>query len=185
MVTKPGGCNTGYFDINGLYSDGCECPDTAYATSCNSATSLGTLAYNDSRTVTSQLPASGNEAAWFAVQFASNNSLSYFPQVRFTQGGGEYVFDVLLNCVGALAYACNTAGDAANATHLTNFSVKTTAGDPGGPGGQCGNNSRTGNCTSPYNLTPAVGNNGFVYVKVYRANTAAVSCNPFTIVFSD
>jgi hypothetical protein len=166
------GCNTGYYDINGAFSDGCECPDTVYGTSCGGATGLGTLNYNDSRTVTSQLPASGSEQAWFVINFPSNGSnpsTAYHPHIALTQGAGEYKFDVQSNCGGALAFTCNTAGDSSNATNLTSFDVQ--------GGGDYGTNT--------YGAVPAVGTNGQVYIKVHRANTSAVSCNPFTLVISD
>jgi hypothetical protein len=192
-----GGCQGGWFDINKTYSDGCECPDTGYSTNCTTATSLTALGYNDSRTVTSQLPASGTEAIWLLVTFPGNNpdpaANTYNPQIRFTQGGGEYVFDVYTNCSNALAHGCGgppPAGqsEAGSPVNLLSYSMIITAGNFYAPsnGGDCSSNHSNGlNCSNPYAPEPAISGNEQVYIKVHRANTSAVSCNPFTLVASD
>jgi hypothetical protein len=188
-----GGCQGGWFDINKTYSDGCECPDAPYGKSCGAATALGAVGYGgvNSKSVTSQLPAAGTEEAWFEVQFPDSNTNppgNYHPHIALTAGGGEYLFDVYSNCSNSLAYGplgCNTGGDVGTPQRLLSWD-DVGGGAFGAPG--CGDNSRpcsTCDCTSPYSVVPNIGTGGQVFIRVFRANTLAVSCNPFTLVASD
>jgi hypothetical protein len=178
-------CQNGWYDVNKVYSDGCECADTIYGLSCAAATSVPSLVAGDVRNLTSTLPASGTEEIWFAITFAQSLGPSYKPHLGFTAGGGEYLFDIYTDCSRHLPQGCFTAGDVSSPVNLTSYDIAVTAGDQGATGGECGNGSVHGNCTPAYSPPPAISSSGVVFVRVHRANTNVVSCNSFTLQVTD
>jgi hypothetical protein len=99
-------CQPGWFDIDGLYVDGCECKAPTASQSCATATNLGTLAagqtINYSDTV---LP--GSEL-YLTVAFTYSDLVH--PRVSVQSStGAPVVFDVLTDCGGG-TFGCGTEG---------------------------------------------------------------------------
>ena len=140
------------------------CPSTtAWGTSCGAASSLGTLSIGGNASATGSLPVANNES-WFSVVFSQNTNLSYHPHVLFTSNpSGEFAFDVLSNCSGAVL----TCPDQSNgpATTQREWEVKYTAGDSTSPG---------------FVPIPSQA----VWIRVYRAAGAA-NCDEYTLSVSN
>jgi len=180
-------CQNGWYDVNKVYSDGCECADTIYGLSCAAATSVPALNAGDVRNLTSVLPATGTEEIWFAITFSTPVGPSYKPHLAFTSNpNNEYLFDLYTNCARSLVQGCSSGGDVSSPVNLTSYDISPTGGDQGSTtGGDCSNRSNTGNCTPPYSPPPAISSNGVVFVRVHRSNTNVVTCNSFTLQVTD
>ncbi|MBN1770443.1 MAG: putative metal-binding motif-containing protein [Deltaproteobacteria bacterium] len=83
-------CNSGYYDTNGTYADGCECAleSTERPGTCNTATSLGTLTDSptSSQTVTGKIH-NATDVDCFSFSgsdVTETNSDSYHVDIRFT-----------------------------------------------------------------------------------------------------
>src|SRR5262249_46987363 len=72
------GCAAGFFNVDGSYSDGCECQDQGGGNACGTATGLGSLALGASVLRSGNLPAAGAED-WYIVTFTGNTSTAYHP----------------------------------------------------------------------------------------------------------
>jgi hypothetical protein len=169
-------CAVGYFDINGTWTDGCECKTTGTSNSCTSPTSIGsgTLALGGTAGYTGNLVPAGEEA-FLTITFSGNTSLSYHPHITMTQGFNEFAFDIYSTCGNALS--CGNEGGSSNG--LTNWEVAYTAGDPNShppPPNQA---------LSNYIPIPAVGNGGTVIIHVYRRSGQPVSCNNYVLAISN
>ncbi len=169
-------CASGWYDIDGQYTDGCECKDLGIGRSCQSATNLGQLPIGGMLSPSGNLPVTGAEN-WFTVQFTGNASPGYHPSVSFsTNKNNEYVFDVVADCSGAQQGCQVESGKTANG--VTAWEVATTGGDFTPPAGQ-------NTPIQTFAATPAVGNGGTVFVRVYRAGGGAPTCNSFTLTISN
>jgi len=172
-------------DVDGIWSDGCECQDDAFAKSCAGATSLGTIGIGQSTSRTGVLPLASEEN-WFVVTFnGARTTNSYHPRITVTSAGGDNIrFDILNGCGGSTLNCPNEGGSAAAVTNWEE--VSNGLGDPNGIG--CGNSTTacnsTCNCTSAYSGMPAVGNNGTVYIRVHRI-TGSPTCNNYSLSVTD
>lgn len=98
------GCNSTYYDIDGIYSNGCECGDDGYSGSCSGANSgssnLGAVSPGGQIVVTGRLPAGGSQDDWFRVNFStSGRPGGGSPTIDFLSNpGGNYKFDIRYSC---------------------------------------------------------------------------------------
>lgn len=159
-------CKAGCADINKVYTDGCECcDDTTAGKSCSAATPLGTnplVVGAAPATATGVLPT--NDGDWYAVTFASENNIAFHALVQLTTGSSEYVFDVIQGGCGGTPINCNDGNSSTGrVTWETSYSGPNPPADPGSPG---------------FQPIPALGT---LYIHVYRANPATMTCNPYTL----
>jgi hypothetical protein len=175
----PGGCSSGFVDVNGTYSDGCECADDGFGKSCGAATGLGNIGIGGSTSKSGVLPLAGEEN-WFQVTFnGSTSNNSYHPHITISSTGGDDVrFDVFNgSSCSAGTLSCPGEGGSA-ATNRTNWEVLAQPGGSAGAPG-CGNttNCNTCNCTSAFTALPFVGT---VYIRVHRVG-GSPTCNSYTV----
>ena len=168
-------CTAGCYDLDGKFSDGCECCDDVYGKSCATATAGGGLSVGAKVVYTGIIgqPTGGD---WFSVTFSGETNIAFHALVQLTTGGGEFVFDVVQGaCVGA-PITCGAEGGNATGrtTWETSYAGPNPAADPASV-------SPTG--ASNFQPIAAVGT---VFVHVYRANASgAATCNPFTLTISE
>jgi hypothetical protein len=163
-------CNAGFYDVDHTFPDGCECADLGNGKTCASPTNVGTIALGASLAKSGNLPVVGMEN-WFQITFAGQGGTTYHPKVALTTNpGNAFVFDVASNCSGG-TQACGTETGVAN--FRTTWEV-TSGGDPAGVGIN----------STPYTPTPAVGTNGTVWVRVYRA-AGNPACDTFILTISN
>lgn len=96
-------CVLGRYDLNGDYTDGCECADDTHGNACTSPTPLGNLTVGSIMTVTGNIVPNGEED-WFSVGFpASGRGPSQGnPQIRLTgPTASNFVLDFFTNCATA------------------------------------------------------------------------------------
>jgi hypothetical protein len=109
-------------------------------------------------------------AAYYKVTFTGNtNQSSYHPTITLTGPVGEFVMDITSNCSTNVSTApplsCNTSGDSSGSAHITTW--ESYYAPPPAPD------------TFPQNTNiPLPGNNGTVYIKVYRTGAlSSANCN--------
>jgi hypothetical protein len=118
-------CNPGQFDVNGTYSDGCECSaGTAGSPVCAAASSLGTIAAGEAASTTGVI-ADGAEA-WFTVNFPSTFRGPVNGNIQLSLTGPSapnFRFDVFTNCTGTTApVATGSATDIVSYTFVDDAS---------------------------------------------------------------
>jgi hypothetical protein len=161
------GCSVGHFDVDGACVDGCECTSAGASQVCAAPSALASLVPGQLTVVTGNLVPFGTEA-YYTVTFNGNTNAAYHPKVVLTGGAaGEFAFDILSNCSGALS-GCGVEGG--NSSGRTTWEVLYTAGDPSQP--------------ANFIPIPPVGNNGTVLIHVYR-KSGPVTCDTFTLTVSD
>jgi len=132
---------------------------------CAGPTPVGALSIGLSTTYTGNLVPLGAEQ-WLSVSFTGNTSTAYHPRIRFTSNpGAAFRFDIVTNCAGTLL-ACGVEGG--NSMAIQDWETSTTAVAPG---------YRT--------PIPPVGSGGTVLVHVYRRAGLPVTCDSYTITFSN
>jgi len=99
------GCNANYYDIDGIYSTGCECGDDGNSGTCSGASSgtsnLGNVAVGQTISPTGRLPAGGSQDDWFRVGFSSTGRgpAQGSPSIQFLSNpGNNYRFDIRYTC---------------------------------------------------------------------------------------
>jgi hypothetical protein len=170
-----GMCKSGYYDIDGMYQNGCECHDLGHSRTCSGATGLGPVPLGAMFQVMGNLPQMGAEN-WFSTTFQGEGDKAYHPKISLAGTGSEFKMDVLSGCPGqGGAMACGE-GNGAVSTGTLAWEVAYSGGDPPGP------NDKEG---KP-NWTPigAVGNGGTVLIRVFRSG-GAVTCDAFTLTISN
>ena len=112
-------CSGGFFDVDTVYSTGCECADEGFGNTCGSAANQGSFFNGDNQNITGKLPVS-NQVDWIQVTFPSNSSRpgGGTPHVHFVSNPqGSHKFDVYLNCGGSQS----SCGDAPDSLGLTEW----------------------------------------------------------------
>ncbi len=139
-------------NVDGAYSDGCECADLGFGKSCGTATVRPTVAVGGTQTTNGNVPAPGEEN-WLAIPFAYTTATSYHPHLTLTPATGTtMLMDVMTGCVtNTTGFACNTAADVSTPQGLLTWDIR-GGGDPGAG-------------TQPYSPTPSVGT---VFVRIYQ-----------------
>jgi hypothetical protein len=162
------GCNFPWVNVDGVYSNGCECQDLQVGENCSTGTFYGTIGVGGSDSRTGNLP-SPSEENWWIIAFAYTNQPNYHPHLNLTSAPGTaMVMDVYSSCgLGAAGFGCNSGGDVANTTGLLSWDVF-GGGDPT-------------NKSSTYSATPSVGT---VYVRI-RQIGGARTCAQYTLSISN
>ena len=161
------GCGAGFFNVDGVCGNGCECQTSATSSACLAPTAIQPLQVGQTRTFTGNLVPAGQEA-WLTVTFNGNTNYGYHPHIQMTAGATEFVFDVLVNCSGG-AISCGFEGG--NSVGKTDWETFYSAGDPNDP---------------PHFIPiPPVGNAGAVLIHVYRRAGKPVSCAGYTLTISN
>ena len=167
-------CQGGYYDENGVYSDGCECQADSVGDSCTAASNApgvigiggGPVAINNN------LTPSATDTDWYVVTFTQGASCSYGPSITVTSGAVEIeVYTTCTGGVGGSPYTC-AAGGNSNQSGLTSwsFNFAQTCGD-----------------TQPIDPTPVLGTfiqqPATIWVRVKPAASAS-GCVPYTVSFA-
>jgi hypothetical protein len=159
-------CKAGCANLDGVYSNGCECcDDTTAGKSCGAATPLGAnpLALGGApATASGVLPT--NDGDWYVVAFGSENNTAFHGHIQLTQNAGEYVFDIIQGGCGGAPLNCGEGGGCTSKTDWEeSYAGPNPAGDPADP---------------TFTPVPTVGT---VYIHVYRANPAMMTCDQYTL----
>ena len=112
-------CNGGFYDVDGFYSSGCECPDDPYGGSCGSSSDFGDVNSGDTVTITGKLPVA-SDSDWLRISFPAGSGRpgGGTPTIIFTaRPSSDYYFDVYYNCSGTAA-VCGSG----SATNRTSYS---------------------------------------------------------------
>jgi hypothetical protein len=154
-------CNAGFFNVDGVCGNGCECPASVTSNQCAAPISpFPAVGLGQTFSYSGNLVPAGNEA-WFIVTFTGNADPSYHPAITLsTNPGNAFQLDVRTNCAGA-TLTCGVEGGVSNGV---------TAWETFRPG------------ANGYNIPiPPVGNNGTVLVRVYRKAGFPVTCQSYTL----
>ena len=112
-----GSCLSGFYDVDGNPTNGCECADDSHANICSGAEDLGSLSNGASVNRTGKVAPSGG-SDYFRVGFnnTGRGPGQGVPRVRFTTNEGNvFRMEVTANC-SAGASACGSGGNASSIT---------------------------------------------------------------------
>ena len=169
------GCTPGFVDFNGQCAGGCDCAISSTEGACANAATLvtGTLAIGQSTAafLSTMAPKSVTEA-FFTVTFGNNTNTAFHPKITITSPSGEFVFDVTSDCNGT-ALACATEGGSSVA--MTTWEEEYTGGDP----------TVYPVTGSSFDPIPLPGENGQVWIRVYRKTGAIATCDEYTLIASE
>jgi hypothetical protein len=162
-----GMCNSGCYDLNMMYSDGCECCDDTLGKSCQTPTGEGQLTLGQTVNVQGQLPVA-NESDWLQVSFSNEGTKTFHANITFTANpNNEFVFDLASDCNGTLI-ACGEGGSCQGKTQWEEFYGSQATGNPGDPNWQ------------PIGALPAL------YIRVYRASgSTTATCDQWALAISE
>ncbi len=116
-------CTTGFYDMNGLFSDGCECQADAYGNSVSLATDVGSIALAGSTVRTGNIVPS-SDLDWFRVSFAMTAACGFHPRVTLNDPSGLLRISVYYS--GGAAVPCGVEGG--NAQGMTTWEVSSLGG---------------------------------------------------------
>ena len=178
-------CSTNYYDLDGGYSNGCEClglpnPVATAGNSCGTAISLGTL-WDSSAAQTSRsgnAPFPGREI-WYvftAGDDTDTNGDEFHVDIRFTSNpGNAYVMDVYRGGCGGTQIA---SGEASITDWYTDFNKKASGCTVSNPCGE-------GNCSNVNQPGKNVCSNDSASFYVRVRLTGAPTCSTYTMQFSN
>jgi hypothetical protein len=156
-------CSSGYVNVDGTYSDGCECADDGAGKTCATVTVEPAVDLGQTINVSGVLPI-GGETNWYEFSFPDYTAATFHAKITLsTNPGSEFLFNVYDPTCSSTALAC---GDGGNSTARTTWEISET------------------DLNSPIDAFPAVGSGGVVYVEVYRAS-ASPTCDSYTLTISD
>jgi hypothetical protein len=179
-----GMCSPGFFDVNGMAADGCECKKDAQSTTatemCPGATPAGMVTDSPASQITltgNIVPA--NESDWYQivsvdVADADGTCDPYDLKIGFTMDGNpnkQFLFDVLYDDCSTAA-SCGGQGELN--TGLTSYDWSATGAVNGG---EC----PCYNGDPPPNAHKCTDNSQTLRIRVYRAMNAPVSCDDYKI----
>jgi hypothetical protein len=104
-------CTGGLYDVDGIYSNGCECADVISAPTCGAAISLGAVGAGGlTSSPVGNIPAAGG-SDWFAVSFPqSGRPGAGSPSIGLTRNDGNaYSFDIRASCGSGALCADSTS----------------------------------------------------------------------------
>jgi Cys-rich repeat protein len=200
-----GGCQPFYYDLDGVCSNGCECQGLNVGGTCTMPIQSPSIAVGQPPIIyVGNIPIAGGES-WYSVTFSGSTNLAYHPKVTISDPNNAFQFDIITDCTNLTStMPCGaTEGGASNGR--TAWEVQYTAGDPnsfsppdmagvtddggldgGTDDGGAGNNPDGGVMGKPnFAPIPPVGNNGVIYIRVFRVNGQPVNCNQYTLTISD
>ena len=159
-----GTCDSGCYDLDKQYSNGCECCDDKVGKSCGGATALGTLSLGAAALTRTGVLPNPTDGDWYQVNFNGESNTAFHGLIQLTAGGGEYIFDILQGSCGGNPLSCGEGGNCTGKTAWEeSYSGPNPPADP---------------TNASFTPVPTVGS---VWIHVYRANTSATSCNPYTL----
>jgi hypothetical protein len=167
-----GECSSGCYDLDGRFSDGCECCEDTYGKTCMTPTSGGMLTLGAAPlSYTGTIPTKTGED-WFTVTFNSESTTTFNGSIKLTTNpSNEFVFDIVQGSCTGSTLACGTEGG--NSTAITwwqeSYAGPNPPADPTHP--------------TEFQAIPTIGT---VFVKVYRASTSApATCDQFVLEISE
>ncbi len=165
-------CTSGYFDQNGIFSDGCECMADTHGDSCSSPTDFGTLAAGGSASRIGNVLPSATDSDWFRVTFAGSTSCTWRPRITLTTGGAPVVMRIYTSCSSGTpggSEACTAEGTNSASTDLTSWDYNHSA--------SCGDRLAIDNipATGSYITLPTT-----VWIRVF-ATGSSTSCLGYTL----
>jgi hypothetical protein len=167
-----GSCAQGYYDIDGICSNGCECKSTTTGT-CTAPVVETAMTPGQQISINGNLVPAGTDT-YYRFTFTGNGASNYHPRVTLAGNpGSEYVFDVMTNRSATTCGTSLTCGTetGTHAAAVTDWEVAYAGAIfPPGPN---------------FIAIPAVGSGGTVIVHVYRASGAPVDCNGYTLVVNN
>jgi len=182
-------CDPGYYDLNGVTDDGCECGEDlneVSGDSCGSSINLGTLEDTGVSSVSSGNILPDGDDDWFvfrAVDKADTSCDTYNVRVRFTGNpNSQFLFDVYRGSCGPSSLLCTGVDDF---TWYTDYRATSSPFT-----GECPCSS----VVTTYPLPPGEGQPGknfcgdqteYYYVRVYRRPGWPQSCATYSITASN
>jgi hypothetical protein len=181
-VCKTTVCNTGFVDVDGTFSNGCECVDSTTPHSCASASGsssdVGTVGVGSSKVFTSNGPVVGRDD-WIKVTFLNTKTdkLAH-PKIQFTTNPGSvFQFEIIFGGCGGTTPVCGSGPDTATAkTTWEGSYLSSASGAPTDPGW-------APILAGAYN--PTSSNNATVYVRVFYKAGAVATCAPYVLNFQN
>jgi hypothetical protein len=176
-------CQSGYFDTNGLYADGCEVNDDTSVTGAvcpGVQTSLGTLALNGTNSWTGLLPNSAN-SDWFVVNVtptagAEGHAKAGTVTVQFTSNpSSDFKIQVL---------SSGCSGDACSGTNYLTYQFNDTCTGASAATDDCRAASGTTGYPSGAASASSPRSTAFpssIVVRVYRTANVAGSAAFYTL----
>jgi hypothetical protein len=165
----------GYYDMDGSYSDGCECQDDGYPSSCGAALNLGSIASGASASIvkTGNLTPSGDND-WFVVTFNTDESCDNHPKISVTSSGSIAKIQVYTSCSGG-GPSCQEGGNATKDGDIWEYNNSTTCGyydsiDPWPD-------------TGTY-IGGDLNSSGVLYIRVHAAGSVA-NCMSYTLTITN
>ena len=176
-------CNAGYYNLDNVAANGCECLGTTGGLACGAPISIGALNVGQSVTKSSNV-VPGNVEVWYSVTWTGNLNSMFHPRVRLsTNLNNAFIFDLRADCVSMQSnFACSQNGEAGFADSRTDWEMGYAMGCPGMAGGNC-------DPAGPnFNEIPLPFNNGTALIRVRRNPNVMVpvACGDvFTITVSN
>ncbi|MCU0657003.1 MAG: MopE-related protein [Polyangiaceae bacterium] len=140
MTCSGGGCQvatcaTGFFNVDGNGSNGCECAEDPVGNTCAAAINLGNVNIGQTVSQTRNLTGANNQDEdWFQVTFPAAASCSYSPTIQISAGSLPIRFQVYTSCSGenasgSLACGANEAPNTNSNTDRWDLNVTPNCGD--------------------------------------------------------
>lgn len=162
-------CNSGAYNQNGSYADGCECVADVHPGTCGGAEAIQPtpIPLLGSAQIAGNLVPNGN-SDWYVARFAGKSTCSYHPRIELVDlsGTGNIRIEVTSDC-SATHLACSEGG---NSTSATTWEFTYSA--------QCG----TFGVIDPSKQAswPEI-----VYVRVFSTGAASPTCLPYSLKLSN
>ncbi len=179
-VCTIGACTSGFFDVDTVYGNGCECQQEATESSslaCGTAYDLGSFADTGTTTTVSGNIVPSGEEDWYrftAVDNADSSCDSFNVSVAFTLNPGSvFRMDIYRG-------SCSDGSPCLNVNDQMQWYTNMSTGSMTSKVGEC--QCRTSNV---YDYNFCTDNSATFYVKVYRAASAPVTCDNYTIRISN
>jgi hypothetical protein len=176
---KTSNCTTGFVDVDGIFSNGCECADSLTPHSCAAAKDLGTLSVGSSKLASSVAPVPGRDD-WYKLTLLNvkDNNLAH-PKLEFiTNPGSAFVLEVVPDACGSTSPSCSEGGTATAMTTWESYYISSA--------GSCGQANYSPIPTllpssAKRSCTPVTDVNVTIYFRVYYRTGAAATCAGYTI----
>jgi hypothetical protein len=179
-------CSGNFVDVDGVYSNGCECADdpteatAGNGDTCGAVVVLSTLDEGGSQSVTGKIATSGDED-WYQVQFNDNADVSgscdpFRPNITFSSNpGGEFAFQMYTTACAGNA-PCGTA----NLTSFDYFSGTTGGNASGTPTNDCCVTFNSGNVAT----NTCANQTQTLRIRVVRAS-GNPTCDSYTLLIKN
>jgi hypothetical protein len=180
-------CTTGFVDVDGSYSNGCECTDLLSPTSCTSASDVGTVGVGSSKVYTSNIPTLGSSNFVKVTFLNTKTDKLAHPKIQFTTNPGTALqFEILYGGCGGTTPMCATGPDTATAKTIweTSYTSAATGNWDDGNGGLPPTFNWVPISNGAY--VPASSPHATVYVRIfYKAGVTAATCDTYTLNFAN